>query len=922
MMYSHEDKVRLLQKYAPSILREHEGSEFYVGAAIPPDIKEAVIESFLYSLDEQEILGVCKLAQLGSGGMGGMWGYFFTDTQACEYVGAEVSGSVVSYAEIKSMEITKGYRTDYARDLVFHMYDGSVVTWSCAYLNKTPLFEFFREMKKKCEKDSSAGCSSYGTFSGFVDTLFQMGRSYTESSNRYAQSAKNAFGTKEKLPGGSYENKVKIMQKYASAIARDRLRFYTGTEIPKEQMKNVLKCFPLGLDQRTIIGVYEIAKMSGGGAWGYCFTESRAYEYGGDMVLGKPIRYAEIKGMELTKHGVEFQMYYGAVITWSCSYMNQTPLYNFFREMMKLVQKGDRSRAKASSNSAQQKKPDAVPKQKDLKQKRTKPAAADRWNEMKESLRRKADTDVFEQYIKDMELQFENERDRKLQVRLANQEAAYYVKQNWDAFLKEEAKRIYGGEVEIAYGYVETIHTEAPDTSEEQHKKQEDDLAGISHIISKNPVLKEEAAVKKAYFETLEKYVRLGGWEDGEYVKAQMNLYSHLFLSEETCRQSGGKPDMDAYRYFILLDICHILGFEKNLLTSDSMKKVTDKMISDFPRIGRERNIYSLILDAAGESYGNWDRLEKMAVLQTYREYIKAVKQNLKFWHTNPFRILVTATMSAGKSTFINCLAGKDVSLSQTMACTGRIHRIIGKAFEDGFSCKYDEGFNLMARKEEILHPDSFGAGPITVSTCYNGFLGGERIEIYDSPGVNYSEDPEHKRVTEEFIRGKNYDLLVYLMNATQLGTDDEAAHLNFVKSCIGDLPVLFVINKIDCINGEEEDIRKIIQNQIRFLNEKGFSNPLVAPASALAGYLAKCSQYGELSKMKTREFNAFYDKFEEMGLTDCYKRYYPGIQLYYPEQEAAKLLKNCGMAYVEKIIKTWCEERRITEIQGLDALG
>ena len=178
-----------------------------------------------------------------------------------------------------------------------------------------------------------------------------------------------------------------------------------------------------------------------------------------------------------------------------------------------------------------------------------------------------------------------------------------------------------------------------------------------------------------------------------------------------------------------------------------------------------------------------------------------------------------------------------------------------------------------MAQREELLYSDSDASDQITVSTCFNGSLCGERIEIFDSPGVNYSEDPKHKRMTQECIRAKNYDLLVYLMNATQLGTEDEAAHLDYVKSCIGDLPILFVINKIDCINGEEEDVKKIIRNQIRFLNEKGFSNPAVAPVSALAGYLAKCSRYGELSRTKTREFNNFFDKFEEMGLTDYYKR-------------------------------------------------
>ena len=46
----------------------------------------------------------------------------------------------------------------------------------------------------------------------------------------------------------------------------------------------------------------------------------------------------------------------------------------------------------------------------------------------------------------------------------------------------------------------------------------------------------------------------------------------------------------------------------------------------------------------------------------------------------------------------------------------------------------------------------------------------------------------------------------IYVMNSTQLATNDEDEHLEFVKSTIGRTPVIFVMNKIDSYNLEEED--------------------------------------------------------------------------------------------------------------------
>ena len=59
------------------------------------------------------------------------------------------------------------------------------------------------------------------------------------------------------------------------------------------------------------------------------------------------------------------------------------------------------------------------------------------------------------------------------------------------------------------------------------------------------------------------------------------------------------------------------------------------------------------------------------------------------------------------------------------------------------------------------------------------------------------------------------YNLLIYVMNSTQLATNDEDEHLEFVKSTIGRTPVIFVMNKIDSYNLEEEDVIATIGRQL-----------------------------------------------------------------------------------------------------------
>ena len=263
--------------------------------------------------------------------------------------------------------------------------------------------------------------------------------------------------------------------------------------------------------------------------------------------------------------------------------------------------------------------------------------------------------------------------------------------------------------------------------------------------------------------------------------------------------------------------------------------------------------------------------------------------------------------MSAGKSTFINSLIGKYVCLSQNMACTSKIHSIINKPFEDGFSYEYDHDLVMTAGKEELLNDNELNTSDkIIVATLFCGILSEERIVMNDSPGVNFSGDIEHKTITDKLIKGRKYDLLIYVMNSTQLATNDEDEHLEFVKQTIGRKPIIFVLNKIDAYNTEEENVFDTIQRQREYLIKKGFKNPIVCPLSARAGYLSKQFCTGLLTRSEERELYNYVDKFEQMQLTKYYDDNFPKVRVFNREREEEQLLKTCGLAYVEQIIREY----------------
>lgn len=429
----------------------------------------------------------------------------------------------------------------------------------------------------------------------------------------------------------------------------------------------------------------------------------------------------------------------------------------------------------------------------------------------------------------------------------------------------------------------------------------------MAHIVTANPIIYDIEDTKRKYLKIINRYLKIGGWNKRKYETSEFEAYKQIIFGNKEFKE---KKSIGYYKYFILFDLIHILGYETEKIPLSKIDKVKKQYLSDFA--DANPIIFMKIMKSVQGNEKRLLNLKKNDELSDEIGYIELIRKNTLFRKQQPFGVMVTATMSAGKSTFINSLIGKYVCLSQNMACTSKIHSIINKAFEDGYSSEYDHDLVLTAGKEELLNDNEENLSDmIYVATNYYGCLSDARMIVNDSPGVNFSGDREHQKIASQLIKRRKYNLLIYVMNATQLGTNDEDEHLDFIKNTIGRTPVIFVMNKVDGLNPEEEDVEAIINRQSEYLKGKGFKNPIVCPVSARAGYLVKQFEQRGLSRSEERELYNYVDKFDRMNLCNYYSKEFPQIKIDDDSREEIQLLKSCGILYIEQLIKGYSKGER-----------
>ena len=209
------------------------------------------------------------------------------------------------------------------------------------------------------------------------------------------------------------------------------------------------------------------------------------------------------------------------------------------------------------------------------------------------------------------------------------------------------------------------------------------------------------------------------------------------------------------------------------------------------------------------------------------------------------FEVIVVATMSAGKSTVINALIGQELLHSANEATTATITRIHDKDGLPFFSgCAYGYQSKLLKENNRIDAQTlkEWNADPSIKTIDLMGDIAAIKndnaeLVIYDTPGPNNSQDDNHEALTMEVINDGSYGMILYVLNATQLGVNDDRALLEKIKKALENDPkkeIIFLLNKSDMLDSEKgENLKKVVQHTKQYLGNIGFLAPIIIPTSA-----------------------------------------------------------------------------------------
>jgi GTPase len=210
------------------------------------------------------------------------------------------------------------------------------------------------------------------------------------------------------------------------------------------------------------------------------------------------------------------------------------------------------------------------------------------------------------------------------------------------------------------------------------------------------------------------------------------------------------------------------------------------------------------------------------------------------------FPVNVIATMSSGKSTLINALLGKKLMPSKNEACTATITEILDNDKEGFQAVVYDKQGNVIRETDNLTYEvmSELNENNQVSKIEAEGdipFLDAREIALMlvDTPGPNNSQNREHENITYSSVNNDSNSLILYVLNGTQLSTNDDNRLLSYVADQIkkGGKQVrdrfLFVINKMDGFNPEEEDIGKAIASAKGYLYSHGIEDPQIFPCSA-----------------------------------------------------------------------------------------
>lgn len=249
--------------------------------------------------------------------------------------------------------------------------------------------------------------------------------------------------------------------------------------------------------------------------------------------------------------------------------------------------------------------------------------------------------------------------------------------------------------------------------------------------------------------------------------------------------------------------------------------------------------------------------------------------ETLSFNSKRIYPTLVMSTMSSGKSTLINALAGKELLPNGNQASTARAVAVMDNdlkpAFEAHIVDRSGHYTHLPFVSKEIVAEFNDRKNEISEMILEGQIRGVKNSKksllLIDTPGINNFLDPMHATITEEVIGEFSEGLILYVINVCQIGTDDDSVFLQRIARLLRDKPgfqILFAANKMDCINLGRENPIEILRNCKEYIQANGIENPYIIPISAHAALLFRMLMNGDmLTEAQLDDLLSYFGKFQ-----------------------------------------------------------
>ncbi|MBO5020447.1 MAG: dynamin family protein [Clostridia bacterium] len=262
------------------------------------------------------------------------------------------------------------------------------------------------------------------------------------------------------------------------------------------------------------------------------------------------------------------------------------------------------------------------------------------------------------------------------------------------------------------------------------------------------------------------------------------------------------------------------------------------------------------------------------------------IKENFNAAISSEFEVSVIATLSSGKSTLINSLLGRELMPSKNEACTATIAKIKDMDGLGGFNATYlDKDKNVIGSFQNLTleNMSEMNDNPNTAYINIQGDIPniqskGVQLVLVDTPGPNNSRTEDHKNHTYRIIKEKSKPMVLYVLNATQLATNDDKELLTAVSEAmrVGGKQskdrFLFAVNKVDLFDPDKESVKGAIQNVKNYLQNFDIENPNIFPISAEMAKVIRMNNCGQAltsqQKRTLRDHDFFIDE-EQLHLSE-----------------------------------------------------